>query len=111
MVAMETITAFIDGPLCFLTVAAFVTEKIRPCGYIFQLLVSLCQLYGCTLFYFTEIVDGFKHTELWDPVNFWFYFVILNVPWIVIPLICIYNAAYNLSLSQRKYDSAVKKRK
>ena len=109
MISMESITAAIDGPLCMFTAAAFVTDRFRPYRFVFQLIVSVCQLYGDSLFYLTEIVDSFKHTELWDPVNFWFYFFFLNIIWIIVPIFYIWDAAINLTKSQRCYDVKGKK--
>ena len=109
MISMESITAFIDGPLCMFTAAAFVSKKLQPYRFVLQLIVSVCQLYGDSLFYLTEIVDGFKHTELWDPVNFWFYFFFLNIIWIIVPIIYIGDAAINLTRAQRHFDSKSKK--
>jgi len=57
MVCMESITAVIDGPLCFLTVAAYLTRS--PYRFALQLIVSLCQLYGDSLYLLTEVKDGF----------------------------------------------------
>lgn len=108
MIAMESITAVIDGPLCFFTAAAFVTKRFWQYRFVLQLIVSLCQLYGDSLFYLTEIIDGFKHTELWDPVNFWFYFFFLNIIWIIVPLVNIVDASTNLIACQRNYDSTKK---
>ncbi|CAC5355117.1 EBP [Mytilus coruscus] len=61
-VCMEGITAVIDGPLCFLTVIAYITNS--PYRYVLQLIVSLCQLYGDTLYLLTEVKDNFIHSEL-----------------------------------------------
>ena len=109
MISMESITAVIDGPLCMFTAAAFVSDRLRPYRFVLQLIVSVCQLYGDSLFYLTEIVDGFKHTELWHPVNFWFYFFFLNIIWIIVPIIYISDAAINLTKSQSYFDAKGKK--
>ncbi|KAK3581259.1 hypothetical protein CHS0354_032985 [Potamilus streckersoni] len=104
IVCMESITAFIDGPLCFLTAAAFLSRRPSPYRYVLQLSVSLCQLYGDTLYYLTEIKEGFKNGEMWHPLHFWFYFVFLNAFWIIIPLIMILQAVRNLVEAQSKLD-------
>ncbi|XP_070558922.1 3-beta-hydroxysteroid-Delta(8),Delta(7)-isomerase-like [Ptychodera flava] len=108
-VCMETITAVLEGPGCFLVVYAFLYKK--PYRYIVQMLVSTGQLYGCTLYFYTEYFDGFIHNEKWHPLYFWFYFVCLNGFWIIIPFCMIVQAANNLSAAQAKYDAGMRKSK
>ncbi|XP_063423762.1 3-beta-hydroxysteroid-Delta(8),Delta(7)-isomerase-like [Mytilus trossulus] len=102
-VCMEGITAVIDGPLCFLTVAAYLTNS--PYRYVLQLIVSLCQLYGDTLYLLTEVKDNFIHSELYHPLHFWFYFLFLNSFWIIVPLIMICHAVSKIITSQCTSDS------
>jgi cholestenol delta-isomerase len=104
MVAMETITAFVDGPLCFLTAAAFAFESASKYRYVFQLAVSICQLYGDTLYFFTEMIEGYTHSEMWHPLHFWFYFLFLNSIWIIVPSINIVDAFFALIKSQEQSD-------
>lgn len=108
---MEQITAVIDGPLCFLTVAAYLTGS--PYRYGLQLIVSLCQLYGDTLYIMTEIKDSFIHSEMYHPLHFWFYFWFLNSFWIVVPIIMIGHSLTKIVQSQACLDSidSGKKRK
>ncbi|KAL3851869.1 hypothetical protein ACJMK2_015569 [Sinanodonta woodiana] len=112
-VCMESITAFIVGPLSFLTAAAFLSRRPSPYRYVLQLIVSLCQLYGDTLYYLTAIKDGFKYGEMWHPLHFWFYFVFLNAFWIIVPLIMILQAVRHLADAQCKLlpDESSKQRK
>lgn len=105
MVAVESVTTFFDGPLCLLTAAALFSPALYSYRYLFQLVVSLCQLYGDTLFFFTEIVEGFKHSDIGHPIYFWFYFFFLNSIWIVIPSIYIIDACANILRAQRNLDS------
>ncbi|KAL4227073.1 hypothetical protein ACF0H5_015047 [Mactra antiquata] len=108
MVAMESITAFVDGPLCFLTAAAFMFPKIYKYRYVLQISVSICQLYGDTLYFSTEVLEGFAHSEYWHPLHFWFYFFFLNALWIVIPSINIIDAVLSLSQTQSTVDMNTK---
>jgi cholestenol delta-isomerase len=87
---MVTITAVIDGPLSFATAIAYLTGSRHR--YPLQLIVSLCQLYGDTLYMCIEAMEGFIHGEFGHPLHFWFYFVFLNLFWIVVPLILIVQA-------------------
>jgi cholestenol delta-isomerase len=102
-VCMESATAVIDGPLCFLTVAAYLTRS--PYRFALQLIVSLCQLYGDSLYLLTEVKDGFIHSEMYHPLHFWFYFWFLNSFWIIVPLIMIGHAVTKIVQSQSSVDS------
>lgn len=104
-VCMERITAIVDGPLAFLAAAAFVHHS--PYRYVLQLILSLFQLYGDTLYYLTEIFEGFRHGEYLHPVYFWFYFVFLNSLWIVIPLSLVIDSSINLAHCQSKIDANI----
>lgn len=64
------------------------------------------QLYGAVLYFFTEHRDGYAHSELGHPVYFWFYFVFMNVLWIVIPLALIMDAWRQLAAAQTHMDSS-----
>ncbi|XP_029012348.1 3-beta-hydroxysteroid-Delta(8),Delta(7)-isomerase [Betta splendens] len=102
-VCMETVTAWLWGPLSFWTVIAFLTNK--PYRFVLQLIISLGQLYGAVLYFFTEHRDGYTHSELGHPVYFWFYFVFMNFLWIVIPLLLIVDAWRQLTAAQTHTDS------
>ncbi|CAL8319733.1 unnamed protein product [Merluccius merluccius] len=102
-VCMETITAWLWGPLSFLAVFAFLTNK--PYRFVLQLIISLGQLYGVVLYFFTEHRDGYAHSEVGHPIYFWFYFVFLNALWVVIPLVLIVDAWGQLSGAQAHRDS------
>ncbi|XP_041037363.1 3-beta-hydroxysteroid-Delta(8),Delta(7)-isomerase [Carcharodon carcharias] len=101
-VCMETITAWTWGPLSLWTVVAFLKNK--PYRFVLQLIVSLGQLYGDVLYFYTEYQDGFSHSEVGHPLHFWFYFVFLNSLWIVIPALLILDAWLNLSRAQQVAD-------
>ncbi|XP_069603990.1 3-beta-hydroxysteroid-Delta(8),Delta(7)-isomerase [Ranitomeya imitator] len=101
-VCMETITAAAWGPLSIWTVISFLQNK--PYRFVLQLIVSLGQLYGDVLYFYTEYRDGFSHSEKWHPIYFWFYFVFMNALWIIIPSILIVDSWINLSKSQSTAD-------
>ncbi|XP_053552105.1 3-beta-hydroxysteroid-Delta(8),Delta(7)-isomerase [Bombina bombina] len=102
-VCMETITAWSWGPLSIWTVISFLQGK--PYRFVLQLIVSLGQLYGDVLYFYTEYQDGFKHSEMWHPLYFWFYFVFMNALWIVIPSTLIADAWIQISQAQRSLDT------
>lgn len=94
-VCVESITALFVGPMAALTAYAFIQNT--PNRHVCQLLTSLCQLYGTILYFTTEIKDGFIHTKLFDPLYFWFYFVFMNILWIIIPSLCVIESCLALN--------------
>ncbi len=57
---MEAITAFVEGPLCFVILYGML--KQRPWRFTLQFAVSLGQLYGDVLYFATSYYDG-KHLQ------------------------------------------------
>ncbi|XP_069503648.1 3-beta-hydroxysteroid-Delta(8),Delta(7)-isomerase [Ambystoma mexicanum] len=102
-VCMETVTACAWGPMSVWTVIAFLRHQ--PHRFVLQLIVSLGQLYGDVLYFYTEYREGFSHSEMWHPIYFWFYFVFMNALWIVIPSLLIIDAWGNLSRAQGDVDT------
>jgi len=99
---MEGITGFVDGPLSFLALYAFVANT--PYRHVVQLVLSLCQLYGDVLYFLTEYKEGFVHGIMWHPQYFWFYFVFMNAIWLVIPLMCVYESVSAMVRAQTLQD-------
>ncbi|KAM3846219.1 3-beta-hydroxysteroid-Delta(8),Delta(7)-isomerase-like [Vipera latastei] len=103
IVCVETLTACFWGPLSLWTAVAFLSRQSHR--YVLQLVVSLGQLHGAVLYFYTEYRDGFRHSEMWHPTYFWFYFVFLNGLWIIIPSLLIWDAWKHLSACQRVMDA------
>ncbi|KAK1801730.1 hypothetical protein P4O66_022368 [Electrophorus voltai] len=108
-VCMETVTACLWGPFSLWVVAAFLYN--RPYRFVLQLIVSLGQLYGAVLYFYTEHRDGYIHSEYNHLVYFWFYFVFMNVLWIVIPFLLIVDSWCQLSFTQALSDKTTHKHK
>ncbi|XP_053704532.1 3-beta-hydroxysteroid-Delta(8),Delta(7)-isomerase [Synchiropus splendidus] len=108
-ICMETVTACLWGPLSCWIVFAFLTNQSYR--FVLQLVVSLGQLYGAVLYFFTEHRDGYSHSQLGHPVFFWFYFVFMNSLWIVIPLALIVDAWRQMSTAQAHADKPLKSKK
>ncbi|OQR82131.1 hypothetical protein THRCLA_11113 [Thraustotheca clavata] len=87
--AMETITAFIDGPLCLLAAYAFVTRQ----SYYHPVVVVVCvmQLYGLTWFCLHPFFSDSTHISS-DPGLFWVICVGMNMPWAIFPSILLYKS-------------------
>jgi cholestenol delta-isomerase len=102
-VCMETITAFVDGPLAFWATIAFIVNSSNR--YVVQLLLSLFQLYGDVLYFYTEVKEDFSHGPKGHPLYFWFYFFTMNIIWIIIPSCLIVEAFVKLSSAQQLKDN------
>uniref|UniRef100_A0A672L6H0 EBP cholestenol delta-isomerase n=1 Tax=Sinocyclocheilus grahami TaxID=75366 RepID=A0A672L6H0_SINGR len=108
-VSMETVTACLWGPFSIWIVVAFLYN--HSYRFVLQLIVSLGQLYGAVLYFFTEHRDGYIHSEYGHPIYFWYYFVFMNTLWIVIPFILIVDSWCQLSACQSMFDKAALKGK
>ncbi|KUJ12347.1 EBDP4, emopamil-binding protein [Mollisia scopiformis] len=90
---MESITAFIFGPLSFLL--AFLILKNHPLRNALQTLVSTGQLYGDVLYYATNGFDEYVHGLTYSRPErrvLWGLYVGLNAVWIVVPPILVYSS-------------------
>lgn len=94
VIAMEAVTAFVEGPACFVAVWAILYRK--PWAFTLQIIISCGQIYGDVLYFATTALEGFRHSRP-EWLYFWFYFVIVNALWIVIPGYIIFRAARQVS--------------
>lgn len=78
---------------------------------LFLLLPPTGQIYGDVLYFLTEQRDGFQHGELGHPLYFWFYFVIMNGIWLVVPGVLVLDSIKHLTHAQSMLDSKVMKTK
>ncbi|KAF9977338.1 hypothetical protein BGZ73_006379 [Actinomortierella ambigua] len=89
VLGVEAITAFAWGPLALYT--AYAQYHDLPSRHILQLIVSLGQLYGDILYYFTTLIEGCPHGDP-HPYYFYFYFIHFNAWWVIIPIILMYSS-------------------
>ncbi|XP_038066950.1 3-beta-hydroxysteroid-Delta(8),Delta(7)-isomerase-like isoform X2 [Patiria miniata] len=101
-IVMETITAWLEGPGCFLIVWAFITR--HPMRHVMQLAVSIGQTYGVLIYFITEYYEDFSHGPLWHPIYFWLYVIGFNAPWAIIPPLLIRQSWRELCQAQRALD-------
>ncbi|XP_069319158.1 3-beta-hydroxysteroid-Delta(8),Delta(7)-isomerase [Eulemur rufifrons] len=108
-VCMETVTAFLWGPLSLWVVIAFLRHQ--PLRFVLQFVVSMGQMYGDVLYFLTEYRDGFQHGELGHPLYFWFYFVFLNTLWLVVPGVLVLDSVKQFTYAQCVLDAKATKAK
>ncbi|XP_078595616.1 3-beta-hydroxysteroid-Delta(8),Delta(7)-isomerase-like isoform X1 [Branchiostoma floridae x Branchiostoma japonicum] len=103
-VVMETVTTWLEGPGCLFIAMGYVNNS--PNRYVLQLLVSTGQLYGTVLYIGNEVKDGFVHGRMWDPLYFWFYFVVINSPWVILPTLLMVQSCGKMVQAQAQMDKA-----
>ncbi|KAI3647420.1 hypothetical protein MP228_007641 [Amoeboaphelidium protococcarum] len=80
---IEMITAALEGPASLFLVYSYMYQT--PARYLLQLLVSVGQLYGCVVYYVSSWYHNFPEVNP-HPQYFWGYFVLCNLPWIIVPI-------------------------
>ena len=108
VIAMETVTAFMWGPLCPLTIYGIF--KSKSWRYVLMIVISVGQIYGDVLYYATCFLEDFIHHRP-EPLYFWGYFVVLNGVWIVIPGLVLLYAAYKSSFAVHSMQRGIKSQK
>jgi cholestenol delta-isomerase len=93
VVTMEAVTAIFWGPLCLVIAWCIVAD--HPLRHALQPLVSLGQIYGDVLYFATCAFEyGVRGIEFGLPEFRYFvgYFIFLNMIWIIIPGILLYQS-------------------
>lgn len=109
VISMEAVTAFVEGPGCFLIVWALCARKAWR--YVAVVLVSLGQLYGDVLYFGTCLHGGVHRHSRPEWLYFWFYFVIINGIWIAVPFACIVWASNRINAAVERADDEARGRK
>lgn len=81
VVAVEGITAVLEGPASLLSVYAIATGKSY--SYILQFAISLGQLYGTAVYFMTSYLEGNNFAA--SPYYYNLYYIGANASWVVIP--------------------------
>jgi len=108
VVSMETVTAFVWGPACFLVFLGLIYRA--SWRWTLLLVVSVGQLYGDVLYFATCALEGGVHVRP-EPLYFCFYFVFMNGIWIVVPSWCVLYAWRRCNAGVRLVDAAAKAKK
>ncbi|GAB4851079.1 hypothetical protein Ancab_030377 [Ancistrocladus abbreviatus] len=83
VIAVEGITAVLEGPACLLAVYAIAAKKSY--SYILQLAISLGQLYGTAVYFVTSILEGDNFSV--SPFYYYAYYIGANGWWVLIPFL------------------------
>jgi cholestenol delta-isomerase len=108
--AVEGITVFLCGPLCYLIF--YLGSRKSKWEFILQLVCSVMFLYGDTIYFATEVIEGWKHvpTPSEDSLKFFMYYVLSNGFWVVIPIICVIQAISKLLHAQAQNSPSSSKK-
>jgi len=85
VINMERITAAIWGPMAFLTSIAI--YKNYPSRHILQLTISIGEIYGLVLYYWTSTFENSPHCRP-EALYYWVYFFGINFIWLIVPVSC-----------------------
>ncbi|KAF9961560.1 hypothetical protein BGZ72_003166 [Mortierella alpina] len=103
---MERITILFCGPLSFY--CAWSLYHGLPSRYITQLVLSLCQIYSCTLYYLTSLVEGSPHCDP-HPYYVYFYFGFFNSFWMIAPVLLLKESVTTLTKAVKRHEELLKK--
>ncbi|CAK9133294.1 unnamed protein product [Ilex paraguariensis] len=85
IVAVEGITAVLEGPASLLAAYAIATKKPYSC--LLQAAISLAQLYGTAVYFITSYLDG---NDFAASLYYYYpYYIIANSFWVVIPTLVV----------------------
>ncbi|KAI1807990.1 EBP-domain-containing protein [Daldinia bambusicola] len=98
MLSVESITAFILGPLCFANAVAIVRGS--PARHALRIVVCVAHLYSVALYYATSLCDiyftGRSHSRP-EAQYFWLYYFAFNLPWVIIPAVLLYDSVRTIT--------------
>ncbi|KAI1982072.1 hypothetical protein LOZ51_006654 [Ophidiomyces ophidiicola] len=112
VLCMETITAALWGPLCF--IVAYMITMDSPLRHPLQLIVSVGQVYGDILYYSTSLFEHYFHGLNFcrpEAYYFWCYYFFMNFIWIVIPSYFIMSSVSTMSNAIKEVKQSTKLRK
>ncbi|KAF7930705.1 uncharacterized protein EAE98_001996 [Botrytis deweyae] len=112
VLCMETVTAFLWGPMCF-TVAAFIATR-HPLRHPLQIIVTVGQIYGLVLYYATHTFDYYhKEVNYSRPefLYFWFYYFFMNFLWMVFPGMLLVDSVRTIARTFTELDQVKNTRK
>ncbi|KAL4571731.1 hypothetical protein LXL04_018496 [Taraxacum kok-saghyz] len=81
VVAIEGITAVLEGPACILAAYAIATRKSY--SHILQISIALGQLYGTAVYFITSYLEGDNFAA--SPLYYYSYYIFANSFWVWIP--------------------------
>ncbi|KAJ2082457.1 hypothetical protein H4R24_001556 [Coemansia sp. RSA 988] len=84
VLTLETITVAVIGPLCWGAAYGIWSQRLAV-RYLCQLTASMLHLYSVLLYYGTELLSPEPNCRP-EALYFFGYFVLANLPWLLVPL-------------------------
>ncbi|XP_010530713.1 PREDICTED: probable 3-beta-hydroxysteroid-Delta(8),Delta(7)-isomerase [Tarenaya hassleriana] len=107
VVAVEGITAVLEGPASLLAVYAI--AKGKSYSYVLQLAISLGQLYGCLVYFITALLEGDNFAT--DSFYYYSYYIGANAWWVLIPFLISFRCWKKICAASRPQIQTQKKNK
>eukprot|EP00054_Salpingoeca_dolichothecata_P021319 m.136223 g.136223 ORF g.136223 m.136223 type:complete len:216 (-) comp23943_c0_seq2:118-765(-) len=95
VISLEILTVLVAGPLAALLVYAIWTRK--PYRHLLQVCISVMELYGGAMTFFPEFVEGSPNLSTSNPVYLWVYLVFMNILWVVLPLVLLWDSSIKIT--------------
>ncbi|KAF8053647.1 hypothetical protein N665_1387s0005 [Sinapis alba] len=109
VIAVEGITAVIEGPASLLAVKRYAIAKEKSYSYVLQLAVSLRQLYGCLVYFITVFLEGDNFAT--NSFYYYSYYIGANGWWVLIPLLISYRCWKKICETADNVETKTKKKK
>lgn len=106
VLAIEGVTSFLVGPMCVLAAAGLFAKS--SWRYALITILSVFQFYGTVLYFLTSWLEGLPHTRP-EPLYLWFYFVVMNGIWIILPALCTWDSLCKMTSAVRASSMTSKK--
>ncbi|XP_041378469.1 emopamil-binding protein-like [Gigantopelta aegis] len=90
IVSLESLTVFLDGPLCLVLVYAIVKQKFYR--HFLQIVLCICELYGGWMTFCPEWLIGSPNLKTDNFLFLWVYLVFFNGLWVIFPLLLLYQS-------------------
>ncbi|KAI0481210.1 Emopamil binding protein-domain-containing protein [Xylariaceae sp. FL0804] len=119
MLSVESITAFVWGPLCLASAWAAAAAAAPGQGHNsssssgsavrhpLRIVVCVAHLYGVALYYATALcelrLEGRSHSRP-EARYFWLYYVGFNLPWVVVPAVLLLDSMRTVTRAMRALD-------
>ncbi|KAI0392181.1 Emopamil-binding protein [Xylariaceae sp. FL0594] len=107
ILSVESITAFIWGPLCLFTAVSIACDSPRQHGL--RIIACVAHLYGVALYYATSQCEWHftrrSHSRP-EVLYFWVYYVGFNLPWAIVPVFILLDSLKTITRALRALDKA-----
>lgn len=109
VVSLEILTVVLDGLLALVLIYAIVKEKYYR--HFVQIVLCVCELYGCWMTFFPEWLVGSPSLNTSSWLYLWVYLVFFNGLWVLIPGLLLWQSWVELKKRDSQEANLAKKHK